>query len=478
MQPTENNKMDQLGRDAAENYQAPVTPNWDKFLPQLDEALPQKEKKRRRFLLFWLLLGLTVGGAGTYIALKPSGNTQLANTPATNNPTVVATQPTNELSKEATGAQQQPLKAATKNTGSAKNGATDISTGTDVLPNTKNNSKSAVPEGDFINKNVKTITVKTATSLPQKKKTTGTTYQLSSIKNNPEVIGNATQKNEAAVLTNPNKADTNTIVPVSSNVHPQGHSNNSNTATAPLTTMATDTNNNTSTKTLPVIPATVTDSSKTVTTTKKVPAKPKEKNTFSLTITSGIDWSTVKYDYTQPMGINIGLIGGYHLSKRWSLHTGLIYTHKKYETKGQYFSPKDNNLWFANIKMMHVDGYCNMWEWPVYARYVLNPVKKRPVFISAGISSYRMNKENYNYTYTYNTGTTLYYKNAVKTEKDIYMASILHLSAGTSFKAGKKLSILAEPYAKLPLRKMGYGSLMLSSFGVNFSLQLKQPQKK
>ncbi|MDX1938115.1 MAG: outer membrane beta-barrel protein [Flavihumibacter sp.] len=480
MQPTENNKMDQLGRDAAENYQAPVAPNWDKFLPQLDEAMPQKEKKRRRFLLFWLLLGLTVGGAGTYIALKPSGNTQVANTPATNNSTTLATQPTKRFLKEEAGAQQQPSTASTKNTGSSKNVVPDTYTDTELSPNTKISSKNAVTENGLKNNNTQSITITTLNTPQQKKKRTGTTYQSSPVKNKPEVIANATPKNTASVLPNSTRVDDKNIIPVPSNTVPQAESNSSNTTTAPIATIATDTsstNTNTVTITSPVA-STIVDSGKTITPTKKPVQKTKEKNTFSLAITSGVDWSTVKYDYTEPLGINIGLMGGYHLNKHWSLHTGLIYTHKKYEAKGQYFSPKDNNPWYATIKMMHMDGYCNMWEWPVYARYVFNPVKKHPVFISTGISSYRMNKENYHYTYTYNTSTTVYHKNAVKTNKDIYLASILHLSAGTSFKAGKKLSILAEPYAKLPLRKMGYGSLMLSSFGVNFSLQLKQPQKK
>jgi hypothetical protein len=61
---------------------------------------------------------------------------------------------------------------------------------------------------------------------------------------------------------------------------------------------------------------------------------------------------------------------------------------------------------------------------------------------------------------------------------DTHLLSILHLSAGLDKQIGQKWSMLIEPYAKIPLGGVGFGSIQLSSFGINLSLQYKQPSRK
>jgi hypothetical protein len=479
MQPTENNRMDQLGREAAENYQAPVAPDWDNFLPRLDEALPQKEKKRRRFLLFWLLLGLTVGGTGIYFLLQPTTtNKAIAKPAAASIELKTPVSQSNGLTKETT----------TEKAKQPANKKVTISIKENTIAETRA-TKKYTPKNNYNNNTIKTtqkfINATAATSTQQQnKKNTGKPYTSEpkkAIAN--KVVTMDTKTTEKSIAITNNQKDTETIATKTassllSEADKNNNASNDLLVNNAISDSATTTIPPTAVAVIAPVATPAADSNKAITSNKKPAPKAKEKNIFSLAVVTGFDWSTVKYDYAEPLGINIGIIGGYHLNKRWSLHSGLIYTHKRYEANGQNFSPKDKNPWYNTIKMMHVDGYCNMLEWPVYARYIFNPLKKQTYFISTGIASYKINKENYNYTYTYNTGTTVYNKQSVRNDKDIYLASILHLSAGASFTAGKKINILAEPYAKLPLRKMGYGSLMLSSFGINFSLQLKQPQKK
>ncbi len=479
MQPTENNRMDQLGREAAENYQAPVAPAWDNFLPQLEAALPQKEKKRRRFFIFWLLLGLTVGGTGIYFLLQPTTtNKAIAKPAAAPIETIMPVSQSNGLTEKIT----------TEKAKQAANKKATIYIKENTITDTRTTKKNT-PKNNYNNNSIKTtqkfIDATAATNTQQQNKKNEakpyTSEPKKAIANNAVTLDKKTTEKNITIINNQKTTET-VATKTASSLLPEADKNN-NASNDPLVNNAISDSATTTMPTVAVaVPAPVTtpaaDSNKAITSNKKPAPKAKEKNIFSLAVATGFDWSTVKYDYAEPLGINIGIIGGYHLNKRWSLHSGLIYTHKRYEAKGQNFSPKDKNPWYNTIKMMHVDGYCNMWEWPVYARYVFNPLKKQTYFISTGIASYKINKENYNYTYTYNTGTTVYNKQSVRNDKDIYLASILHLSAGASFTAGKKINILAEPYAKLPLRKMGYGSLMLSSFGINFSLQLKQPQKK
>jgi hypothetical protein len=55
---------------------------------------------------------------------------------------------------------------------------------------------------------------------------------------------------------------------------------------------------------------------------------------------------------------------------------------------------------------------------------------------------------------------------------------LLHISGGIEKTIGKHLTGIIEPYAKIPMSGVGFGSIELSSFGVNFSLTYKQPKRK
>jgi hypothetical protein len=59
-----------------------------------------------------------------------------------------------------------------------------------------------------------------------------------------------------------------------------------------------------------------------------------------------------------------------------------------------------------------------------------------------------------------------------------HLFSILHFSAGVEKQIGKHLNWQVEPYAKLPLHGLGFGGIKLSSFGINFSIQYRQPVKR
>ncbi|HCL06575.1 MAG TPA: hypothetical protein DHW64_11705 [Chitinophagaceae bacterium] len=196
---------------------------------------------------------------------------------------------------------------------------------------------------------------------------------------------------------------------------------------------------------------------------------------FSIAFVAGMDASTVKYKYSDKAGINIGILAGYHFNDHWSMHTGVLFTKKNYTVAGEDFQvPK--NSWLANYKLAMVDGYCNMWEVPLFVRYQFNASNKRSFFLSSGISSYFMTRENYNYAY-YLNGQLVTRNNNYPTG-NTHLFSILRLSAGWKKSIGKSTSILIEPYAALPLGGVGFGNIRLSSYGLNFSLQIRQPSKK
>jgi hypothetical protein len=91
-----------FSKDAAERFEAPIAASWNNFLPKLNEAMPAEAKRKKRFILFWVLvaaIALTAGGYELYTAptstLKANKTSLVATTqnlPQHNNiPSVIAT---------------------------------------------------------------------------------------------------------------------------------------------------------------------------------------------------------------------------------------------------------------------------------------------------------------------------------------------------------------------------------------------------
>jgi hypothetical protein len=179
------------------------------------------------------------------------------------------------------------------------------------------------------------------------------------------------------------------------------------------------------------------------------------------------DLSTVKLQRVQDVGYGAGIVAGYRLSRRLAVELGIFLDKKYYYSKGTYFSTKKIPIpSYAKIKK--VDGWCNMIELPVNVRYFFKQKEKSSWFVSAGLSSYLMNKESYDYTIeqygnTYDNNWA--YKNA---SKDWF--SIMQAGIGYERNIGVLGVLRIEPYVKLPLKGVGIGSLPISSVGMNIGI--------
>jgi outer membrane protein with beta-barrel domain len=199
----------------------------------------------------------------------------------------------------------------------------------------------------------------------------------------------------------------------------------------------------------------------------------KKKNTpiqrLEIGLLAGPDVSTVEFGPLDKTGYNFGLQIGYRLSNRWLLNTAIIYTKKFYKADSQYYKPK-NNPW-PSWDLENVSGNCAMWEIPVNVRYDVSYNDKRRWFVSTGLSTYLMTKENYKVNYSVNNNPYPYSYNSDSNSN--YLFSIVNLSAGMERSLGKNFSIQAEPYLKIPLKGLGYGSMRMDSYGILFSLKYK-----
>src|SRR6266542_3144128 len=69
------------------------------------------------------------------------------------------------------------------------------------------------------------------------------------------------------------------------------------------------------------------------------------------------DFTFVKFQKINGIGITFGLIGGYNIDSKWSIENGVLLDTKKYYTEGEYFD-KRNVPDFANVSFLSINGSC------------------------------------------------------------------------------------------------------------------------
>lgn len=426
-------ELDRISREAAVRYAPPGAPDWNALSAELDKVMPVKEKKRRIALLWWLLPALLLGGSIYWFTQTHERSTQ-PNTPDAEATTVTA--PASKQPAPADVSVQQPVAPQPESTTTATREKTSHSRGTTDLSIRKTkttvgrNASSFIPGGSSALQNSAVVTVLPSTQAP--------------------VVQQTTKESAASSSTDQNATNTET---------------EKTSATSPAVEIKTE----------PAIASN--DSARTenrkTTTQSLLPSRGKG---FSIAALAGVDESTVKFKYGNEVGYNVGATIGYHFNNRFSIHTGAIYTQKNYKMAGADFhAPKGS--WASYYKLQTVEGYCRMWELPLLARYTVSQGKRSSVFLSTGLSSYFMTNEQYEYEYFNNAGA-LMTRNMGYSSTNSHVLSILHLSAGFENRMSRSLSLLIEPYAKLPLGGVGLGSIRLSSFGLNFAVQYRQPAKK
>lgn len=445
-------ELDGLSREAAGKYIPPGKPDWQSMNETLDKIMPVEEKKRRIVFFRWLLPLLLAGGVTGYWLLHNNSEENLS--------AVKQTAGTLSPIKKET-LRQTPSVSSLKTTG--KNNFANSSTATPVeIQNINPDNAAKVPKTSPANPGVSGKGQESAGPLLLRS-------PLRKIQALAEQNTTVNSKQTPAQIPAPTKTTEPLIE------KPQ----------APVQCMTITKEEKTVAKNDP--PGTLTEN----VVTKDAVGIPEEDTVieksnaaqkhirynhgFSFALLAGVDKSTVKFKYGNEAGYNLGILAGYHFNNRWSLHTGAILTQKNYKMAGEDFTAPKGSI-ISYYKLETVEGYCRMWEVPVVARYTVNPSAKNSVFLSTGLSSYFMTKENYDYFYYYNglpvNRVSSYYST------DTHILSILDFSVGFSKPVGKSWSMQLEPYAKLPLGGVGLGNIRLSSFGINLSVQYRQPARK
>lgn len=453
MYPLNDNDLDRLSREAAEQYDVqPGTSGWEALENRLNKELPRKEEKDRRRFLFWLFFIVLLAGGGllwTMTGKKTDTTIQLTGANAVpsaggeaKNIDRIMTAPSNE-----TGAQKE-LSANTPQEHTTHDQVIKPGEGDRSAPAGTGNQLPA-PSGETAN-----ATVNNRSQPLEGAKRNNTARQK---KNRAQ--GEPTQdktSDDGGIPTNrftkiPRTALTAEQDPKASLVTAAGlKAGNIGAIKAPPFVMPQG--------------AEVKQ--------KEQKKKGNPNRGLELGLVAGPDMSNVKFTDVDKAGYNVGLQLGYRFNDHWSVNTGLLYTRKNYTAQGKDFT-KPNNSWWQNREPVGLQGYCEMFDIPLYVRYDFSFNNKQRWFAGAGASSYIMTGEYYAIDYTYSGGSTVRQSSYAKDSSSTYPFSILNISAGYERKLNNRFSLQVEPYFKLPLKGLGYGKLDLNSYGIYFSARYK-----
>ncbi|MHB1920690.1 MAG: porin family protein [Chitinophagaceae bacterium] len=180
----------------------------------------------------------------------------------------------------------------------------------------------------------------------------------------------------------------------------------------------------------------------------------------------GPELGSVRFQQITSPGIDAGLRLDYHIDSRWSVGTGLMLSSKLYDAAPQDYNPKSGNWNMQNLQ--EIEANCTVLDIPLEATFNLFSPGKSGFFISSGLSSFLMKRELYTFKYYGNAYPT---RSWGITNQDKSWFSVLDISTGYSRQLTNHISLMAEPFIKLPLAGIGYGRVKLISTGLLFDLK-------
>lgn len=189
---------------------------------------------------------------------------------------------------------------------------------------------------------------------------------------------------------------------------------------------------------------------------------------FAVRFSYSPELSTIGLKNFSKPGTAVSLLIEYALFRKLYIQTGVTRSSKVYNAKaGEYEWPASWND--QKVLPTSVDGVCKIIEIPLNLRYDIVQRERSRWFVGAGASSYYMQNEKYDYNYSKYAHYPKWPN--YETSTGWYWLSHLNASVGYEYRLSKKLSLIAEPYVRIPVKKVGFGKVDLFTFGTWFSVR-------
>lgn len=160
---------------------------------------------------------------------------------------------------------------------------------------------------------------------------------------------------------------------------------------------------------------------------------------------------------------------GYTYKDRFTLRTGVYEGRKIYKAAPDaYNAPALFYVYYPYLERVWAN--CRIREIPINLSYHFGKSSGRDWMVTAGLSSLLMKEEVYDYTYKRTANGPLLYRRWSVIDQGKHLFSVLTVGAGYRRTLGKRVTVLAEPYLKVPLSGVGYGKVKLFSSGISFSV--------
>jgi hypothetical protein len=192
---------------------------------------------------------------------------------------------------------------------------------------------------------------------------------------------------------------------------------------------------------------------------------------LSLLLSFAPDYSSTSYKRYTTAGNAFGMMIHYHVRNRWSVAVGAIKSFKKYTGEGEdYQPPKGYWKYYTNgVIPESIDGSCNVLEFPVLVQYTIAANRKSRWTASVGASSYLMLNESYRYNFEQpNPGAKDGWDSRSSSR---FLFNMANFAVGYERQLFPRMMIGIEPYAKVPLEKIGWSNLKLFSTGASVTVR-------
>lgn len=450
MYPHDDKDLDRLFRKAAEQYDPRTSqPDWENLEQRLDKELPvEKKKDRRRFLWFLLLIGLVTGGGLTWLLTDKSIEHVGKN----------STTPTQESYSNNANESKNPKEAN-------ENG---LATDTEFL-NEKNESET---DKNTIVENSKTQKSDQVNS-PKLNKHNLNRKQDGRIAQNRKYLqstGAPTKSSQPRISTLLSSDSTSRKEDIKQPIYDYTFPKRDNSIDSRKQSISVS--DSSILKRAHDLTKVTSNETKEDSTKSKSPSKNRssKKSGFEFGLIAGIDYSNVKSTGTNKPGYDVGLHIAYHLNRRWSLNTGIIFTRKNYDAAGKDYNPP-KHYWTNYVDLKGLSGYCEMWDIPLNVRYNFTPEKRLQWFANTGLSTYIMRKQYYEYYYTRNNISGV--RDWTYESQQNHWLSVLNISGGFEKRLKRPFTLQVEPFAKIPLAGVGFGKMKIATYGAYFILKYR-----